>query len=75
MTISNGSFSSNDHLIDERGAGRILSCSVALLRKWRLHGNGPAYIKVGRLVRYSEADLAAYLDANRKQPAAVGGAQ
>jgi len=39
------------------------------LRKWRLLRKGPAYIKVSRLVRYSEADLAAFLDANRVQPA------
>jgi len=74
MTISLEESAIN-HLIDEREAAKVLCCSVATLRKWRLLGNGPAYIKVGRLVRYSEADLATYLDANRKEPAAAGGAR
>jgi hypothetical protein len=69
MTVSLEGFSSINHLIDERDAAKALCCSVAALRKWRLLGNGPAYVKIGRLVRYSEADLNAYLDANRVQPA------
>lgn len=56
-------------LIDERETAERLGCSVAALRKWRLLGKGPAYAKIGRLVRYAEADLVAFLDANRVQPA------
>jgi excisionase family DNA binding protein len=53
----------------EQEAAKMLGCSVAALRKWRLLGNnGPAYVKVGRLVRYAEADLMAYLEAHRVQP-------
>ena len=48
-----------------RLTAEVLGCSVAALRKWRLLGNGPAYVKVGRLIRYAETDLRAYLDANR----------
>jgi hypothetical protein len=55
-------------MFDEKRAAGQLGCSVAALRKWRLLGNGPAYVKVGRLVRYSEVDLNAYLEANRVQP-------
>ena len=54
---------------NEKQAAEILGCTVSALRKWRLLRKGPAYIKVSRLVRYSEADLAAFLDANRVQPA------
>jgi hypothetical protein len=39
-------------LFDERSAATVLSCSVALIRKWRLFGEGPAYCKIGRLVRH-----------------------
>ena len=60
---------------DETEAAEILGCSVAAMQKWRLLRSGPAYVKVGRLVRYAEADLLAYLEANRVEPAAVGGAQ
>jgi hypothetical protein len=55
-------------LRDERETAELLSCSVAALRKWRLLGKGPTYRKIGRLVRYDEADLVAYLDANCVQP-------
>jgi len=61
--------------LKETEAAERFRCKVSTLRKWRTLGNGPAYIKVGRLVRYSDADLAEYLDANRKQPMAAGGAQ
>jgi len=57
-----------DALFDEKQAAQMLACSVAALRKWRLLGKGPAYVKIGRLVRYRHADLMAYLDANRVQP-------
>ena len=60
---------------NEREAAIVLGCSVAALRKWRLLGKGPAYCKIGRLVRYAEADLAEYLDANRVEPVAAGGAR
>ena len=59
-----------DRLIDERAAAQILGCSPALLRKWRLFRTGPATVKIGRLVRYSEQDLAAYIEACRQKGAA-----
>lgn len=58
----------DNQLYSEKQAAQILSCSVAALRKWRLLRKGPAYVKIGRLVRYLHADLMAYLDANRVQP-------
>jgi hypothetical protein len=60
-------------LIDEKEASQYLCCSVAALRKWRLLGKGPAYCRVGRLVRYAEGDLQEFLATNRVQP--TGGAQ
>jgi hypothetical protein len=59
----------------EQQAAEFLGCTVSALRKWRLLERGPAYCKVGRLVRYTNADLAEYLDANRVEPVAAGGAQ
>jgi hypothetical protein len=52
-------------LFNERDAARVISCSVALLRKWRLFDEGPAYCKIGRLVRYRQEDLDAFLDQHR----------
>lgn len=39
---------------------------VKTLANLRLSGNGPTYHKVGRLVVYAEADVRAWLDANRR---------
>src|SRR5690242_20776342 len=47
---------------DEKEAAEQIGCTFHTLRKWRLLGKGPRYHKVGRLVRYAEADLSAYLD-------------
>ena len=58
-------------MVDEKEAAEQIGCTFHTLRKWRLLGKGPRYHKVGRLVRYAEADLSAYLDANRVQPAQV----
>ena len=52
-------------MLNEDQTAALLGCSVALLRKWRLAGGGPAYCKIGRLVRYRHQDLETYLDAHR----------
>jgi hypothetical protein len=54
-----------DSLFDERSAAKMLACSRALLRKWRLNEEGPSYCKIGRLVRYRRSDLDAFLAASR----------
>jgi len=54
--------------LDERAAAELIGCSVALMRKLRQNGEGPAYYKIGRLVRYAPADIQAYLDAHRVTP-------
>jgi hypothetical protein len=53
--------------LDERAAAEMIACSTALMRKWRLNGEGPNYHKIGRLVRYAPADIQAYMDAQRVQ--------
>jgi predicted DNA-binding transcriptional regulator AlpA len=64
--MANETMMLTDRLLTEEEAARILSCSTALLRKWRLIKDGPAYCKVGRLVRYPEADLRAFIERNRR---------
>lgn len=34
------------------------------LRKWRLHGSGPPFVRVGKRIRYRQADLEAWLQEN-----------
>jgi len=60
-------------MLDEKAAAQVLGCSPGLLRKWRLLGQGPAFCKLGRLVRYREEDLAAFAEANRVVGGQMGG--
>ena len=46
-------------------AAEILQVSTATLAKWRVAGGGPAFIKVGRRVRYMREDIDKWL-ATRK---------
>ena len=48
-------------LFDEQGVSRRLSVSVNTLRYWRACGDGPDYIKLGRLVRYDAVALEKFI--------------
>ena len=43
-------------------AAARLGIAPSTLAQWRYLGSGPAFLKLGGLVRYREADLAAWLD-------------
>jgi hypothetical protein len=45
------------HTLDEAAAARYLNFEPATLKSWRYRGRGPAYIRVGRSVRYRLPDL------------------
>ena len=52
--------------IDEAAASRVLGVKVSTLTNWRTTGRyALPYIKVGRLVRYRVADLAAWIAKRR----------
>lgn len=44
-------------LLTELEAADFLKISHRALQAWRVRGAGPAFVKVGRLVRYRRADL------------------
>ena len=46
-----------DHYVDERQAAAFLGCSAAALRRWRRIGRGPAFARLGRLVRYRQSTI------------------
>jgi hypothetical protein len=48
-------------LLTEQDVARQLHVSLASLRRWRLLGRGPQFIKVGVLVRYRPEDLEKWL--------------
>ena len=49
------------NLMTELEVSKRLNVSVASLRRWRLLRRGPAFLKVGSLVRYQPEDLDAWL--------------
>jgi predicted DNA-binding transcriptional regulator AlpA len=59
----------DSNVLNERQAASVLGCSVALMRKWRLYGAGPSYLKIGRLVRYRQADIDSFLEVHRVETA------
>lgn len=66
-------------LMTEVAAAEHIGMSMAFLRAARCRGSlgnhnpGPPFLRLGRSVRYDRADLDAWLDARRVDPAARGG--
>lgn len=64
-------------LLDERAAAAYIGMSPAYLRMDRYRGHvggrtpGPAYLRLGRAIRYDTADLDAWLAARRVNRTAV----
>lgn len=46
-----------ESLLTENQVSENLQVSLACLRRWRLRGEGPQYVKVGPLVRHRPGDL------------------
>jgi len=50
-------------LLDEREVAAILGAEVRTLRNWRSLRKGPPFRKIGeRMVRYTRADVTAFID-------------
>ncbi|MCZ4539854.1 helix-turn-helix transcriptional regulator [Dietzia maris] len=63
---------SGNGLIAAPALAQEFGVTVQRLATWRHQGVGPAYVKVGRLVRYRREDVDAWLDAQTVETA--GGA-
>lgn len=53
-------------LLNEKQVAQKLGVSVALVRKLRRQRTGPAFVRIGRLIRYK--DLASYIDGCCAEP-------
>ena len=51
--------------LTESDAACRLGLKVATLRAWRHQGRGPAFVRLGRAIRYIPADIDEFLAANR----------
>ena len=52
-------------LLTEEQAAERLHVQTSTLQAWRVSGQGPKFVKVGRLVRYAEVDIESYIEARR----------
>lgn len=57
--------STQSELRDERFVAKRLKVKVKTLQAWRTRGGGPAFVKIGRLVRYDDAAVTSWLDSRR----------
>jgi predicted DNA-binding transcriptional regulator AlpA len=51
----------NSPLLNEREVARITGLSLATVRRWRLLGMGPQYLKIGAAVRYDPSDFQSWM--------------
>ena len=58
-------------LVNEHEAAQVLAVSVAALRRWRVEGRGPAFVKIERAVRYRLSDVESYLLSRTVRPTQV----
>lgn len=54
-------------LLNEAQAAKVLGVVPKCLQAWRVRGGGPTYLKIGRLVKYSQTDLDVWLETRRRQ--------
>jgi predicted DNA-binding transcriptional regulator AlpA len=53
---------SPETLLNEHDVARITRLSLTSVRRWRLLGQGPKYLKLGAAVRYRPHDVSAWLE-------------
>lgn len=63
-TKNTADFTASTRFLKTPEAAELLNVSIAWLERQRWLGTGPKYIKIGRSVRYPDAELAKYIAAN-----------
>jgi excisionase family DNA binding protein len=51
-----------DRLLWPKQVAEMLGVPIGTLANWRYQARGPAFVKVGRHVRYRRSDVAAWID-------------
>ncbi len=70
ITDAGASQGTTNQPLTETDAAARLGLKVATLRAWRNQGRGPAYVRLGRAIRYLSTDLDEFLHSNRHNPRA-----
>ena len=60
-------------VLREPDACRYIGMSIPWMRQARMRGCGPAYLRIGRAIRYRISDLDAWLETRRIDPSARSG--
>jgi len=56
-----------NRMLDEHAAADYCGLTVHALRRWRQgHGDGPAYAKLGRAIRYDIHDLDKWIERSKR---------
>lgn len=53
-------------VLTEAKAAEALGLSPRTLQRWRVEGRGPAFLKLGKRVAYTDADLRKYVESSRR---------
>jgi len=56
-----------DYLTTKQAA-KVLALGTSTLEGWRARSEGPAWVKIGTAIRYSRADLDAWLAKHARKP-------
>ena len=59
---------STQNLLTEKQAADVLNVARGSLTNWRSAGRGPAYLRIGRRIRYRFEDLVSYAERRMVQP-------
>jgi predicted DNA-binding transcriptional regulator AlpA len=62
-------------LLTETQVAILIGRAVPTLQKDRVHGTGPRYVKLGRLVRYRPADVETWLAERTRKSTSEGAAK
>jgi len=57
-----------DELLSEDEVAALLKVARGTMRTWRNRGQGPAFVKVGDLLRYRVVDVQAWIESLRVVP-------
>ncbi len=60
--MSDETSASDKRLLNEAEAAQSMALSVRTLQAWRVRGEGPNFVKLGRRVAYRPSDLQKYID-------------
>jgi len=53
-------------LLNEVAVSRLFSIPQQTLQIWRVEGKGPSFFKIGRVVRYDQADVLSWLESRKR---------